>query len=81
MLDSTYDANEKLFRGDQHCTMMSSNSKELIAKHQQGGVLTATRGEINKIITGSGADELGMGRWNLMQMQHRKLESSQHINM
>ena len=43
---------------------MSSNSKELIAKHQQGGVLTALRGDINKIITGSGTDELGLGHWN-----------------
>ena len=72
MLDSTYDTNENLFRGDQHCTMMSGNSKELIAKHRQDGASTATRGEINKIITGSWADELGLGRWNWMQIQHNE---------
>ena len=43
---------------------MSSNSKELIAKHQQGGVLTALRGDINKVITGSGTDNLGLVRQN-----------------
>ena len=62
MLDSTHDANEKLFRGDQHFTTMRSNSKKLIAKHQHGGVLTAARGKINKMKTGSGADGLGLGR-------------------
>ena len=49
---------------------MSSNSKELIAKHQQGGVLTALRGDINKVITGSGADNLGLGCWNWIQLQY-----------
>ena len=43
---------------------MSSNSKELIAKHQQGGVLTALRVNINKVITGSVTDYLGLGHWN-----------------
>ena len=44
LLDSTHDANENLFRGDQHFTTMSSNSKRLIAKHQHGGVAIAAIG-------------------------------------
>ena len=41
---------------------MSSNCKELIAKHQQGGILMALRGDINKVITLSRADKLGLRR-------------------
>ena len=51
LLDFTCDVNEKKFRGDQHFTMMSNNSKELVAKHQQGRVLVAARGDIIKITT------------------------------
>ena len=61
MLDSTYDINENMFRRDQHYCIISINNKELIAKHQQGRVLTAIGGDINKIITGLGANELELG--------------------
>ena len=45
-------------------SILSSNSNELIGKRQQGGSMSAVRGDASKCATVAGADPTGLGRWN-----------------
>jgi len=61
LLDSVYNILHHLFIADSYYYILSNNSNKLIAKRQQGGILTAARGEVYSFIKGSGEDDSELG--------------------
>ena len=60
---------DNLFHGNNHFSIMSHNKQELIGSRQQGGVLTSAKGEISELLTESGCDPSGLGRWNWINLK------------
>ena len=61
LLDSTYNIPQHLFVSEAHYCIISNNANELIARYQQGGILTAVRGETCSFIQSTGEDSSKLG--------------------
>ena len=74
LLDSSFNIPELLFQSDLYVARLSNNSRELIGKHQQGGVLFVVRGDLCSLATASDSDNSSLGRWNSIDICNENIK-------
>ena len=61
-MDSSYNISDTLFQSDSFIVNLTNNERELIGKRQQGGILSAVRGDLCKFVKEYDSDPSKLGR-------------------